>query len=87
MIWWLSFAGEQGNLGVAIVEADEFANAVSRAHDLGINPGGQVRGVLVPEDEPEALAEVKKLGFNRLISTDELKALDYKTERERMEAS
>lgn len=46
--WWLSFAdgslpaGEQF-LGVAIVRARGPSLAIHRAHELGINPGGEVR--------------------------------------------
>lgn len=56
--FWLSFcdparpAGEQF-LGVAIIAAEDFENAVMRAHELGINPGGEVRGLPVPADSVE----------------------------------
>lgn len=47
--FWLSFCdpelptGEQF-LGCAIIDADNFVCAVRRAHELGINPGGEVAG-------------------------------------------
>lgn len=73
-LWWLSFAdgtkptGEQF-LGVAIVEALGFIEAVRVAHLLGINPGGEVRGGPVPtEPYPETVR-------NRLLSKDEILAL------------
>ncbi len=47
LTWWLSFAepGVMPNfLGVAIVEAKDFAGAVRLCHELGINPGGEVQG-------------------------------------------
>jgi hypothetical protein len=54
-LWWLSFVdpdrsappgqqtpGEGGFLGVAICEGDTLADAITRSHLLGVNPGGQV---------------------------------------------
>jgi hypothetical protein len=51
--WWLSFCdvnrpeGDQF-LGVAIVDAFNEIMAVSRAWDLGCNPGGEVMLVAIP---------------------------------------
>ena len=47
--WWLSFADPtlpvgQQFLGVAIVPAPSFLAAVTVAHQLGCNPGGEVMG-------------------------------------------
>lgn len=42
-LWWLSFVGD-GFLGVSIVLAVDFITAVTTAHMLGINPGGEVKG-------------------------------------------
>jgi len=47
--WWLSFADPgrpdgQRFLGVAIVEGYGVGSASRRAHELGVNPGGEVRG-------------------------------------------
>lgn len=54
-MFWLSFA--DGNLpkgtqflGACIVCADTFLDAVSKAHRLGINPGGEVIGHKIPSD-------------------------------------
>lgn len=54
MTWfWLSFAdpgkprGSQF-LGVVIVLAPDFLGAVRKAHALGLNPGGEVRGYPMP---------------------------------------
>lgn len=60
--WWLSFvdpalpAGGRF-LGVVVVRAPGFATAVQTAHALGINPGGQVRGLVLATDKalPEEL--------------------------------
>ena len=55
--WWLSFcktnwpAAVRKNgyhfLGVAIVEADGFMQAIKKTWDLQINPGGEVKGWMV----------------------------------------
>lgn len=57
MAWWyLSFVSDAGFLGATIVEVagdsetDEASiEAVKRAHQLGVNPGGQVLGFKMPE--------------------------------------
>lgn len=54
-LWWLSFVdpdqsappgrqvpGGGGFLGVAVCEGDTLADAITRSHLLGVNPGGQV---------------------------------------------
>lgn len=70
-LWWLSFAdGAKPKgftfLGVVIVEAFGFVDAIQKSHDLGINPGGEIQGFLVPADShPVAL-------HNRLLQRDEL---------------
>lgn len=73
---WLSFADPklpQGTqfLGVAIVKAKGFMHAVTRAHDLGVNPGGEVAGYPCPPDwePPEGIVD-------RLLSTEELEKED-----------
>jgi hypothetical protein len=75
-LWWLSFAGEDGNLGCCIVEAPGFMAAITKTHLLGINPGGEVAGFSsedVGPDGREAMAEdVKRWGLDRLITRAEL---------------
>lgn len=68
--WWLSFVDESGFLGVAIVQDRSFAGAVLRAHALGINPGGEVRGFPFPEQEEWRAPEAVR---NRLLSFEELR--------------
>lgn len=48
-LWWLSFVDgsrPEGDrfVGVCVVEADEFIDAIRLSHELGCNPGGAVRG-------------------------------------------
>jgi hypothetical protein len=47
-LWWLSFADHGGFLGIAIVQAPTFPAAITRAHRLGVNPGGSVAGAEIP---------------------------------------
>ena len=67
--WWLSFADPHRArndqfLGVAIVEAAGPITASLVAHDLGVNPGGEVAILpLKPEDR------------ERLLSREEAQAL------------
>ncbi|RPH65017.1 MAG: hypothetical protein EHM89_00310 [Acidobacteria bacterium] len=61
--WWLSFCDSsqstgQHLLGVALVRGTCHADAVSRAWQLGCNPGGECMGHPVPidmGDPPEAM--------------------------------
>lgn len=62
--WWLSFAGEEGFRGVAVVFADSFLRAVVLTKRLQINPGGEVMGR--PLERPPAPRY-----RNRLLSRDE----------------
>jgi hypothetical protein len=73
--WWLSFADPQrphGSqfLGVAVVRAPGFVTATVIARQLGINPGGEVRGFALPDDAP-----VTEADMNRLLSHDEARAI------------
>ncbi len=72
---WLSFAGEEGFLGAAIIEAEDFICAVMLAHRCGCNPGGEVKGQPLPQ---RALDAALALGYepNRLYSKDEIDAID-----------
>jgi hypothetical protein len=46
--WYLSYAGETKFNGGVIVRAFGFVHACRRARDLEINPGGQIKGIVVP---------------------------------------
>lgn len=65
-LWWLSFAGPEGFLGVVIVEAYGFTDALHVSRAKRLNPGGAVQGSRVdPADIPEALR-------NRLLNRHDL---------------
>jgi hypothetical protein len=71
---WLSFcdanrpAGSQF-LGGLIVRAPDFTTAIMRAHALGLNPGGEVRGAPVNVPVPERWIE-------RLLSREEIAEME-----------
>jgi hypothetical protein len=73
--WWLSFvdtdapADGRGDrwLGGCYVEARGVVSAAKRAWDLGINPGGEVAAIPVPEDRSPPVDQ-----RNRLLRKDEL---------------
>lgn len=77
-LWWLSFADEdkpagQTFLGVLIVEAYGFFDAMRISHEKGLNPGGEVRGFQIdPADHPEALR-------NRLLKKSDLAGFGVST--------
>ena len=53
---WLSFADEKGWKGGCFIEAMDFKKAVEIATRLGVNPGGEIKGVgkgLTDEEEVE----------------------------------
>jgi hypothetical protein len=71
-LWWLSFVSEADVfLGLAIVEGGSETEAVLRAHQLGIHPGGQLMGFEVPP-EYRATCEPHQ---DRSLTADEARAL------------
>ncbi len=49
--WWLSFAGETEFLGACVVRAESSKAAHQLATRLGLNPGGSVMILPLPEGE------------------------------------
>lgn len=86
-LWWLSFVdpslsdppkqqvpGGGGFLGVCIVPAYGFMDAVDTAWRLGCNPGGEVKGVPTDPD-----TDLKWIG--RLLSLAEIEQLEAEEEQ------
>lgn len=75
--WWLSFCdpgkpkGEKF-LGVAIVQANGFALAITETHLRGINPGGEVAFQEIP---PEVGHDEFASFCNRLLTRGEAEAV------------
>lgn len=74
MQWWLSFADPDrpmGHtfLGVVIVEAASFKDAVTKSWKLKCNPGGECMGYELPDKLPTKF-------LNRLLSSEELEYED-----------
>ena len=70
--YWLSFAGPRPKrfLGVAIVEAESYDQAVQKAWELEINPGGNVLGGLMDHEPSEKWCN--RLLSRRLLAEMEL---------------
>ncbi len=79
MTWWLSFCDTrrpEGSqfLGASIVEGgDNIGEAITLAHLLGCNPGGEVQGFPVPD---VAAARVSGKWRHRLLTRAECEAFD-----------
>ena len=65
-LWWLSFADTDGFRGVCLIEAATMRDAVRVAHLLGCNPGGEVVGQEIPEDD----ADNRSLPRGQLLTQD-----------------
>jgi hypothetical protein len=70
--WWLSFVDPDGPrfLGVVIVRAHSFPEAIRVSHLLGINPGGAVRGEPLDDTDGSWLEHTE-----RLLSREELERI------------
>lgn len=69
--WWLSFADESGFLGACIVPGADLIDAAGNAHALKCNPGGEVQGYAIPQEDRPFL-ERKWMG--RLLTREEAEA-------------
>jgi hypothetical protein len=67
--FYLSFAGEEGFRGACIVEANGILSAVLHCNILGINPGGEVMAIPVPEDQ---VKDIPEGATNVLLSKEKL---------------
>jgi len=80
--WYLSFADGKF-LGACIVRAHGVVSASQRAWELGINPGGQVLGHIVPEGNEDLLPRnclLTEDDVKSIMTKDELSALDERRE-------
>ena len=74
--WWLSFSDGK-SLGIAIIKDKDAISAIKKAHELGINPGGEVKVIKMDADDKESREEIDLWGVNRLVSRAELVGEDY----------
>jgi hypothetical protein len=73
MMWfYISFATENNHLGSTVVQAADAADALAKASQRGLNPGGEAQIVPVPPKNNEH-PEIVPLR-NRLVSKAELMA-------------
>ena len=71
--FWLSFVRDSVFTGACIVEAVDLQSAITRAWDLGINPGGEVASVSLLESDI-----VHPSWMNTLLDKKTIKANDTK---------
>ena len=46
--WWLSFYKNEQILGVVLLNASDMSEAISRAWEMDLNPGGEIKGAEMP---------------------------------------
>lgn len=74
-VWWIDFEDEEGSwLGVAYVEADSLAHAITKTHDIGIHPGGRA-AVATPCPLEWSTPAWRATWCDRLLDADEVDAL------------
>ena len=76
--FWLSFCDAglpkgQQFLGACLVEGDDLVEATIKARELGINPGGEILGVIA---DPATVGLIRAHWKNRLLSKEECESMD-----------
>jgi len=71
LLWWLSFADEGGFLGGLVIDGLTFVDALENATRRGLNPGGEVKAVML--DETKGIAPYVE---GRIYSREEIDAID-----------
>ena len=76
--WWLSFCNAQlppGDqfLGACLVPASDIVQAIEEARRLGINPGGEVKGLAA---DPATTALIPARWKNRLLTRTQCAEMD-----------
>lgn len=82
--WWLSFATNERSLGVMLVDAPTFEDAVAMTHVAKVNPGGEVAGAPIDEAlathaTPEERAFIAQLPRMTLIQRSVFQAFGHET--------
>ena len=68
--WWISFTDTTGFLGAAIVQGHTVGSALTRAHELGVNPGGEA--VLAQIGPDLTGTPVRPKHTDRLLSREQI---------------
>lgn len=74
--WWLSFA-DGGFLGAVVCRGANMVAATQHAHELGINPGGQVLGYELSDELVEA--QVPEEQRFKLLQKPDIEAMGWST--------
>lgn len=83
--WWLSFCDTarpkgQAFLGVILVDAPTFLEAVAWTHSLRVSPGGEVNGYVIDETLPVQWEPVfAATPRDTLLSRADLDAIGHRT--------
>lgn len=80
-IWWVSFASDEGPLGVVVTIDEEDGNVVALARRLwrqGVNPGGEMLALLAPREQYRDVDSwaLEPGNQDRLIPLEELAKFD-----------
>ena len=73
---WMSFANEEGFLGVILVECYGFSTGLLQINKLGINPGGEVQGLELQVDAIDSKHHNKLMNKEYLIEHEFVNAND-----------
>ncbi len=71
--WWLSFADVTGFLGGVVLPARSFIEAHAKSLKHGVNPGGEIKGIELPQ---RRLGELLPYVTYRLYTMAEIKEID-----------
>lgn len=74
--YWISFAKDKC-VGICIVDGISEKDALQRATNLDINPGGEALIVRMDLGKQECPDEIERLGKDKLIAPDSLMAIGY----------
>lgn len=78
-VWWLSFVGDEGFRGIAIVRGvGDIDEAIKAAWVAGCNPGGEVQGMPLPKERLHWLRDDE---FERLLTRKEAEAINDRAQR------
>jgi len=75
--YWMSFVKNHKNVGVIITDARDEESALSKVKNMGLFPGGETALYQMDTSDPDAIAEIRQWGKDRLINPDDLRAANY----------
>lgn len=70
--WWLSFVDDSGFRGAILTRANGIGTALTKTHLLGINPGGEVCGIEIPDEVIDTSPYNHKYSADQLLSKEDI---------------